>query len=83
MNLPVISQLVSLIEEIFKAHGTEVVKVAEQAAVSAAVSTAESDPKVQAVTEASIALLAAAQTLKAALKTAPPIASVNAPAPQA
>lgn len=77
MNLPVISQLVELIEEIFKAHGTEVVKVAEQAAIGAAVSSVEADPKVEAVTEASVALLAAAQSLKSAIQTAPPVASVG------
>ncbi len=82
MNLPVISQLVSLIEEIFKAHGTEVVQVAEQAAVGAAVSSVEADPKVQAVTEASMALLNAAQTLKAAIQTAPPVASAALVAPK-
>jgi len=82
MNLPVISQLVALIEEIFKTHGTEVVKVAEQAAVGAAVSSVEADPKVQAVTEASMALLDAAKTLKSAISTAPPVASVAIVAPK-
>lgn len=82
MNLPVISQLVSLIEEIFKTHGTEVVKVAEQAAIGAAISSVEVDPKVQAVTAASVSLLNAAQMLKEAINTAPPIASVAIVAPK-
>lgn len=83
MNLPVISQLVALIEEIFKTHGTQVVQVAEQAAVGAAVTSVEADPKVQAVTQASVALLAAAQTLKSAIQTAPPVASAAISTPPA
>ena len=76
MNVPVISQLITLIEEIFKAHGEQVAKAASDAAVGAAVATAEADPKVQAVTEASMAMLAAAQSLKAAIQTDPAAAAV-------
>jgi hypothetical protein len=67
MNIPVILQLVSLIEEIFKVHGSTVIHAAEQAAASTAVETVEQDPKVAAVTEASVALLAAAKSLKTAI----------------
>lgn len=67
MNIPLITHLITLIEEIFKAHGKEVVEAAGEAAAGAAIQTAEADPKVAAVTEASVALLAAAQSLKAAI----------------
>lgn len=73
MNLPVISQLVALIEEIFKMHGTEVVQVAEEVGIE----TAEKDPQVQAVTDASVALVTAAKTLKTAIETAPPVVPVK------
>lgn len=76
MNVPVISQLVSLIEEIFKAHGEQVAKAVGEAAAGAAIQTAEADPKVQAVTEASIALLTAAQGLKAVIDAHPEAAAV-------
>lgn len=76
MNVPVISQLITLIEEIFKAHGEQVAKAAGEAAAGAALSTAEADPKVAAVTEASVALLAAAQSLKAAMDAHPDAAAV-------
>jgi uncharacterized membrane protein len=67
MNIPVITQLISLIEEIFKAHGATMAKAAEEAAVAGV----EQDPKVQAVTVASVALLAAAQDLKTAISATP------------
>ncbi len=75
MNVPVISQLVSLIEEIFKAHGQQVATAAGEAAGAAAVGVAEADPKVAAATEAAVALLAAAQNLKAALEAHPEAAA--------
>lgn len=64
MDIPVLAQLVVLIETLFKSHGPEVIKAAEQAAAGAAISTAETDPKIQAMTAASVALLQAAQNLK-------------------
>lgn len=67
MNIPVLTQLVYLIEELLKAHGPTVVKAAGEAAATAAVASVETDPKVQAVTAASVALLNAAQVLKTAL----------------
>jgi hypothetical protein len=67
MKIPVLSQLVSLIEELFKAHGQDVMKAAGEAAAGAALSTVEVDPKVAAVTTATVALLSAAQSLKTAI----------------
>lgn len=78
MNIPVLTQLAILIEEIFKSHGPEVAQAAEQAAVTTAVGTAEADPKVQAVTMASVALLTAAQNFKATVN-APPSVPQDAP----
>lgn len=75
MNVPVLTQLIILIEEIFKSHGSEVAQAAGQAAAGAALETAQQDPKVQAATEASIALLAAAQNLKAVMETHPAAAA--------
>lgn len=72
MTIPVLTQLIELIEEMLKAHGEAVAKAAEVAATEAAVSTIEQDPKVQAVTAASYALLEAAQGLKTALNTEKP-----------
>lgn len=65
MNIPILTQLVYLIEEIIKEHGKAVAQTAEQAAIQSA----EQDPKVQAVTMASTALLDAAQNLKTAINT--------------
>ncbi len=76
MNVPVISQLITLIEEIFKAHGQQVATAAGEAAATAAIATAETDPKVMAVTEASLALLAAAQNMKAVIDAHPEAAAV-------
>ncbi len=67
MNIPLLTQLVHLIEEVLKSEGA----AAGQAAAQAAVGTMETDPKVQAVTEASMALMAAAQKLKAAANPPP------------
>lgn len=78
MKLPMLTYLVHLIEEIFKTDGPVVAKVAAGAAVEAA----ESDPKVQAITAASAALLDAASTLKAAMADHPD-APVVTPAPAA
>ncbi len=74
MNIPLLTKLIHLIEEILKSEAP----VVEKAAVSAAVATVESDPKVQAITAASIALLDAAQTLKTAVNT-PPDVPADAP----
>ncbi len=71
MNIPLLSYLVHLIEEVLKSDGPVVAKAAGQAAATAAVASAESDPKVQAVTAASIALAQAAQNLKAAVNEHP------------
>lgn len=76
MNIPVITQLITLLEEIFKAHGQQVAQAAGAAAEGAALSTVESDPKVAAVTEASMALLAAAQNMKALMEQHPDAAAV-------
>ncbi len=64
MNVPVLSELVDFIEGLFKHTAPGVVTAVEQAAAGAAIESAESDPKVQAVTAASIALLTAAKDLK-------------------
>lgn len=68
MNIPLLTQLVHLIEEIVKSEAP----VVAGAATKAALQSAESDPKVQAVTAASLVLLEAAQNLKAAASTAGP-----------
>ncbi len=65
MNIPVLTQLAHLIEEILKTE----IPVAGHAAAEAAISDAESDPKIRAVTTASVALLDAAQRLKQAAGT--------------
>lgn len=67
MNIPLLSYLVHLIEEVLKTDGPEVGK----AVASAAVASVESDPKVQAVTAASVALLVATRDLKAAVNEHP------------
>lgn len=67
MNVPILTQLVYLIEEIVKEHGSTVAQAAGDAAATAALGTVEADPKVAAVTAASVALLTAAQSLKTAL----------------
>ena len=68
MNVPLLHYLINLIEEVLKVE----VPVVEKVAVETAVSTAESDPKAQAVVAASIAVLSATQGLKAALGPPPP-----------
>jgi len=72
MNIHLLAELVDFIEGLFKHTAPTVVAAAEQAAAGAAVESAESDPKVAAVTEASVELLTAAQNLKAAINTQPP-----------
>lgn len=62
MNIPLLSKLAHLIEEILKAEGPAI----GQAVAGAAVATAEQDPKVEAVTAAAATLLMAAQQLKSA-----------------
>lgn len=71
MNVHLLSELVDFIEGLFKHTAPVVVTAVEQAAAGAAVAAAESDPKVQAVTAASVALLTAAKSLKAAINTPP------------
>ncbi len=71
MNIPVLSYLVHLIEELLK---TEAPVVGEAAAAAA-----EQDPKVQAVTSASAALLDAAQRLKAAVDDHPDAPTIVPP----
>lgn len=72
MNIPLLFELVSFIEGVFKHTAPTVVAAAEQAAAGAAVASAESDPKILAVTAASVALLAATKDLKAAINTPQP-----------
>lgn len=67
MNNPILTQLASLIESILKSE----VPVVENAAAAAAIDTAKSDPKVVAVSAASVALLEAARNLKAAANAPP------------
>ncbi len=67
MNIPLLSYLVHLIEEVLKKDAP----VVGEAVAAAAVTSVESDPKVQAVTAASVALLEAAQTLKTAVDEHP------------
>lgn len=76
MNIEILAELVSFIEGLFKHSAPTVVQAAEQAAASAAVTTAEQDPKVQAVTLAATALYTASQNLKTAINT-PPTPPVN------
>jgi hypothetical protein len=63
MNVPLLTKLMHLIEEIMKSEVPVV--------TTAAVETAESDPKVQAITAASVALLSATQDMKAAINAPP------------
>ena len=67
MNIPLLSYLVNLIEEVLKQDAPAAGKVAGIAALASA----ESDPKVQAVTAASVVLLQAAQELKTAVNEHP------------
>lgn len=67
MNLNLLKFIVELIEGVFKHTAPAVAAAAKDAAVASV----ESDPKVQAVTEASIALLAATQSLKSAIAAHP------------
>ncbi len=67
MNIPLLSYLVHLIEEVLSAEAPAVGK----AAATAAVETAEKDPKVQAVTAASVALMDAAKNFKEAVNDHP------------
>lgn len=77
MNVPVLKNLVHLIEEIFKADAPVIVQTAETVAIAGV----ESDPKVAAITAASVAFLSATQNLKAAIH-AEPEAAAAAPAPE-
>ena len=67
MNIPLLSYLVNLIEELLKKDGP----VVAQSAGAAALASAESDPKVQGIMVASTALLAATQNLKTAVNAHP------------
>lgn len=71
MNIPLFSYLANLIVEMLSQGTPVVAKAAGKAATAAAVASAESDPKVQAVTAASVALLAAAKDFKAAVNDHP------------
>ncbi len=73
MNIPLLSYLVHLIEEIMKTDAP----VIEKAATAAAIQTAEADPKVQAVQAASLALAQAAQELKTAVNEHPDAPSIE------
>ncbi len=75
MNIPLLSYLVHLIEEVLKEDGPVIAKAAEQTAIE----TAEQDPKVQAVTAASVVLLEAAQNLKTAVNEHPDAPVVTTP----
>jgi hypothetical protein len=66
MKIPILEKLAHFIVSLMESEAPVVGK----AAASAALATAESDPKVQAVTEASVAFLAAAKDLKAAANAA-------------
>ncbi len=78
MNIPLLSYLVHLIEEIIKKDAP----IVGQAAAAAAVETAEQDPKVQAITAASAALFDAAQNLKTVVADHPDAPTVT-PSPSA
>jgi hypothetical protein len=71
MNVPLLSYLVNLIEEMMTKDGPVVGKAVGKAAATAAIASAQSDPKVQAITAASVAFLAATQDLKAAVNEHP------------
>jgi hypothetical protein len=71
MNIPLLSYLVNLIEEMLKKDGPVVAQSVGKAAATAAIASAASDPKVQAITAASVAFLAATQDLKAAVNDHP------------
>ncbi len=77
-NIPLLSYLVNLIEEILKTDGPPIAK----AAATAAVAGAESDPKVAAITSAAVAVLAATQELKTAVNDHPDAPEIT-PAPAA
>ena len=79
MNIPVLSALVAFIEGIFKHTAPAVTTAVEQAAVGAAVESAEQDPKVAAVTAASVALLTAAKGLKTAIDESKATPAPDAP----
>ncbi len=66
-NIPLISYLVHLIEEVLKTEAPIVGKAAEAAAIE----TAEQDPKVQAITAGLVVLAQANQTLKTAVNEHP------------
>lgn len=79
MKIPLLTFLVNLIEEVLKADAPAVGKAAGQAAAQAAIASAESDPKVQAITTASAGLLTAAQNLKTVLNEHPDAPTVTPP----
>jgi hypothetical protein len=66
-NVPLLSYLVNLIEEILKTDGPVVAKAAAAGAMGAA----ESDPKVAAIAAGISGVLAANQVLKAAVDAHP------------
>ncbi len=71
MNVPLLAYLVNLIEELLTKDGPVLAKAAGQGAATAAIASAQADPKVQAITAASVALLAATQDLKSAVNDHP------------
>ncbi len=79
MNIPLLSYLVNLIEEVLKSDGPAIGKAVGTAAAETAIASAESDPKVQAVTMASVALLDAAQRMKAAVNEHPDAPVIEKP----
>jgi len=71
MNIPLLSYLVHLIEEVLTKEAP--------IAGAAAIASAESDPKVQAITTASVAVLAATKNLKDAVNDHPNTPEISAP----
>lgn len=78
MNIPLLSQLAHLIEEILRTDAP----IAEDAIAAAALASVEQDPKVQAVQTATIALMTAAKDMKAAVAEHPAYpANLQSPPP--
>lgn len=75
MNIHLLKALVHFIEGVFQHSAPQIVAAAE----SGAIESAEQDPKVKAVTEASIVLLAAAKQLKTAINEHPDVATPGQP----
>lgn len=67
----VLLELVTFIEGIFKHTAPVVEQTAEQAAVASAEQSVATDPRAQAIAASTVALLQAAQQVKAAIQTPP------------